>query len=160
MEGGDRCVRAMAIRRKQRQVESHRRPARAISLDEMWTYQGARRGPSKNTQWVWTAVVEWQDGSRSVDFEVGDRGEATLVKLCEHLPLADTYHTDGYEPYTWLPRDRHRVGKGGKVNRNEGVHSMLRDRLHRLRRRTKGYTKSVSMLTASIAMICIHSGWS
>jgi hypothetical protein len=46
------------------------------------------------------------------------------------------------------------------VNRNEGVHSMLRDRLHRLRHRTEGYTKSVSMLAASIAMICVRSGWS
>ena len=78
-------------------------------------------------------MVEWQDGSRSANFEVGDRTEAPLVKLCEHLPLADAYCSDGYEPYAWAPRDRHHVGKGGKVNRNEGAHSMLRDRLHRER---------------------------
>jgi IS1 family transposase len=150
----------MGIRRRRHQSQALDRPAIAISLDEMWTYQNARRGPSQQTRWVWTAVIEWQDGSRSVDFEVGDRSEATLVRLCDHLPLAETYYSDGYEPYTWLPRNRHVVGKGGPVNRSEGVHSMLRDRLHRLRRRTKGYTKSLSMLTASIAMICVRSGWS
>jgi|TARA_B100000315_G_scaffold222828_1_gene227157 IS1 family transposase len=51
------------------------------------------------------------------------------------------------------------VGKGGKVNRNEGIHSILRDRLYRLHRRTKGYNKSLWMLRASIAMICLNLGW-
>lgn len=152
-------MRAMRIRRAQHQAKALKRPARAVSLDEMWTYAGARRGRSRNIQWIWTAVIEWDDGTRAVDFEVGDRSEETLIQLCDHLPLAEGYYSDGYEAYTWLPRNRHHVGKGGKVNRNEGLHSMLRDRLHRLRRRTKGYTKSVAMLSASIAMICVRSGW-
>ena len=38
------------------------------------------------------------------------------------------------------------IGKGGAVNRNEGLHSKLRSKLNRLVRRTKGYTKSVEML--------------
>ncbi|MAF10510.1 hypothetical protein CMK11_08660 [Candidatus Poribacteria bacterium] len=69
----------MTIRPKQRQTQSVKRGARAISRDEIWTYQGVRRGPSQNTQWGWTAVVDRQDGSRSEAFEVGGRcaaGEA------------------------------------------------------------------------------------
>ncbi|MXY46793.1 MAG: IS1 family transposase [Chloroflexi bacterium] len=44
--------------------------------DEMWTY------------WVWTAVVEAGDGSRWVDFEVGERSEETFLRLYERLPAA------------------------------------------------------------------------
>lgn len=134
-------------------------PARAVSLDEMWTYLRVRRGSRRNSLWVWTAVVEWTDGSRSVDFEVGDRSERTFLRLCDRLPRADTYHSDAYEVYNWLPRRRHKIGKGGLVNRNEGIHSVLRDRLYRLHRRTKGYTKSVWMLRASIAMVSLQLGW-
>ena len=49
--------------------------------------------------------------------------------------------------------DRHKVGKGGEVNRNEGLHFCLRDKLNRLHRRTKGYSKSVAMLDNSIALV-------
>ena len=46
---------------------------KAISLDEMWTYQKARKRPKRQEVWIWTAVVERTDGSRRVFFEVGDR---------------------------------------------------------------------------------------
>ena len=52
----------------------------------------------------------------------------------------------------WLSRDRHVIGKGGAVNRNEGLHSKLRSKLNRLVRRTKGYTKSVEMLKHLLAI--------
>ena len=55
--------------------------------------------------------------------------------------------------YRWLPANRHKVGKGGEVNRNEGQHSRLRVKLNRLHRRTKGYSKSVAMLGNSIALV-------
>ena len=32
------------------------------------------------------------------------------------------HRTDGYRVYGWLPADRHEVGKGSAVNRNEGQH--------------------------------------
>ena len=41
----------------------------AITLDEMWTYLGARVGEKRNDLWVWTAVVAVRDGSRWMDFE-------------------------------------------------------------------------------------------
>ncbi len=45
------------------------------------------------------------------------------------------------------------LGKYGAVNWNEGLHSMLRGKLNRLVRRTKGYTKSVDMLVSLLALV-------
>ena len=94
-----------------------------LLFDEMWTYVGSRRKGKRRSVWVWTAVVEEVDGSRWVDFEVGDRSEATFLKLYERLPDAECYRSDAYRVYEWL--NRHKVGKGSEVNRNEGLHSVL-----------------------------------
>ena len=66
-----------------------------------------------------------------------------------HDAIAATH----YQVYDFLPRNRHVAGKGSEVNRNEGVHSQLRDRLRRLQRKTKGYTKSLAMLRGSVALV-------
>ena len=118
-------------------------PARVIALDEMWSYVGARRKGKWREVWVWTAVVEEGDGQRWVDFEVGRRDEETFLRLYERLPAAELYRSDHYVVYEWLPQDRHVSGKGGAVNRNEGLHSRLRDRLRRLQRKTRGTTFGV-----------------
>ena len=128
---------------------------KVISFDEMWSYVGARRQGKRRECWVWTAVVEEPDGRRWVDFEVGDRSEATFFRLYERLPEAERYRTDAYQVYGWLPANRHEVGKGEEVNRNEGLHSRLRDKLNRLHRRTKGYSKGIAMLSDSIALVCV-----
>jgi len=134
-----------------------RGPAAAISFDEMWTYQRARRGAKRQEVWIWTAVVEEADGSRWVDFEVGDRSEATFLRLYERLPEAERYYSDAYGVYqSWLPPGRHAVGKGGMVNRNEGLHSEWRGRLKRLMRETTGYTKALWMLRGSLALLCLR----
>ena len=129
---------------------------KVISFDEMWSYVGGRRRGKRRECWVWTAVVEEADGQRWVDFEVGDRSEAAFLRLYNRLPEAERYRTDAYQVYGWLPADRHEVGKGGEVNRNEGLHSRLRDKLNRLHRRTKGYSKSITMLSDSIALVCLR----
>ena len=103
-------------------------------------------------------MIEEADGRRWVDFEVGNRSAATLLRLYERLPEAAQYRSDDYKVYGWLPRNRHLAGKGGAVNRNEGIHSALRDRLRRLQRRTKGYNKSLAMLRDSIALVCLRQG--
>ena len=72
--------------------------------------------------------------------------------MLDRLPGADRYETDAYGVCEWLPRDRHAIGKGGAVNRNEGLHSKLRSKLNRLAMRTKGYTKSVEMLKHLLAI--------
>lgn len=93
-----------------------------------------------------------------VVFEVGDRSEETLIRLCDRLPVARRYYSDAYDAYNWLPRTQREIGKGGKVNHNEGLHSRLRDWLRRLSRKTKGYTKSVEMLRGSLALVCLYLG--
>ena len=47
------------------------------------------------------------------------------------------------------------VGKGLGANRNEGLPAVLRDKLIRLHRKTKGYSKSVTMPRDSIALVCL-----
>ena len=37
----------------------------------------------------------------------------------------------------------------------QGLHSRLRDKLNRLQRRTKVYSKRVDMLSDSIALVCL-----
>ena len=102
----------------------------------MWTYCGARHGDQREDCWVWTAVVREADGSRWVDFEVGDRSEGPFLRLYERLPEAGLYRSDAYPVYRWFPPERHVVGKGGAVNWNEGLHSVWRGKLNRLMRRT------------------------
>ena len=99
------------------------------------------------------AAVEERDGSGWIDFEVGGRDEATFLRLLERLPDAERYETDAYGVYGTLPVNKHMVGKCGAVNWNEGLHSMLRGKLNRLVRRTKGYTKSVDMLVNLLALV-------
>lgn len=36
---------------------------------------------------------------------------------------------------------------------NEGLHSRLRDRLNRLRRKTKGYSKNINSLRYALAIV-------
>ena len=73
-------------RRKQRL-----KPARVMAFDEMWTYVKARRKGKRREVWVWTAVVEEADGSRWVDFQVGDRSKRTICTIrlncCAARPL-------------------------------------------------------------------------
>ncbi len=117
-----------------------------------------RGGEKRQEAWVWTAVVEEEDGGRWVDFEVGDRSETTFLDLFDRLPEAQRYVSDAYRVYEWLPRNRHVAGKGLEDNRIEGLHSVLRDKLNRLHRRTKGYSKGVTMLRDSIALVCLRLG--
>ena len=53
------------------------------------------------------------------------------------------------------PGNRHVRGKGGKVDRNEGTHSRLRDRLQR---KAKGYSRSVAMPGDFITLIYLKLG--
>ena len=52
------------------------------------------------------------------DFEVGDRSEATFLKLYGRLPEAEQSRNDGYRAYDWLASQEAQGGKGGAVNRN------------------------------------------
>lgn len=122
----------------------------------MWTYVRCRRGVGRDSKWIWTCVV---DGKFL--FEVGLRDEETFLRFYDKIPEAEVYYTDNFKVYDWLPVSRHVKGKSGKLktNRNEGRHSILRDKLARLRRKTKAYSKSLFMLYGSIALFAIKNNW-
>ena len=96
---------------RRRSVDSE---AKVISFDEMWTYVNSRRKGKRNSVWIWTAVVEEEDGSRWMDYEVGDRGEETFLRLYKRLPDAKKYRSDDYNVYKWLPSRRHKVGRAAR----------------------------------------------
>ena len=98
-------------------------------------------------------MVEERDGSWWIDFEVVGMDGATFLRLLERLPDAERYETDAYGVHVALPVNKHVVGKYGAVNWNDGLHSMLRGKLNRLVRRTKGYTKSVDVPVNLLALV-------
>ena len=71
----------------------------------------------------------------------------------------ECYSSHASGVYICLPVNKHKVGKGGAVNMNEGLHSVLRGKLNRLVHRTKGYSKTDEMLTLSIALAWLKLGW-
>ena len=90
---------------------------------------------------------------------MGYRSESAFLRLLERLQDTERYDTDAYGAYGCLPVNKHRVGKGGEVNRNEGLHSALRGKLNRLARHTKGYSKTDGMLTLSLAPARLRLDW-
>ena len=61
----------------------------------MWTYVGSRRQGMRRERWIWTAVVEEEDGGAWMDFEVGDRSEETFLRLYNRLPESERHVSDG-----------------------------------------------------------------
>lgn len=41
-----------------------------------------------------------------MDFELGGRDEAALMRLLERLPDAERCESDGYKVYEWLPHNK------------------------------------------------------
>ena len=105
------------------------------------------------------AVIEETDGRRGADFEVGDRSENTFERLYARLPEAQQYCSARDAVYAaWFPTDCHKIGRGGSVNWNEGLHSVLRSQLNRLARRTKESDKSIGILVYSVVLVCQRMG--
>ena len=99
----------------------------AISFDEMWTYQRARRGKKRQEVWIWTAVMSCLMVGGAWTLRWATAVGRTFLRLYERLPEAERYYSDDYGVYgSWLPAERHIVGKGKLANRNEGLHSEYR----------------------------------
>jgi insertion element IS1 protein InsB len=128
-------------------------------IKDLWTYEKARRKGKRRSKWIWTAAIEIEGEGIKYIYEVGDRGEETLMRLMEKLPDSEEYETDGYVVYENIDRRKHKVKKYGRVNRNEGLHSRLRDKLGSLRRKGKGYSKSERSLEIYLALIFIYWGF-
>ncbi len=63
-------------------------------------------------------------------------------------------HTDGYHIYENL-RNREKK-KFSLTNWNEGLHSIIRDKLVMFRRKTKAYVKSVNSMKKALALLFIY----
>ena len=145
--------------RKIRGIDAESPKTKAVSFDEMRSCVGVQKGEKRRSARVWMAMIEEADGSLRFDFEVGGRDLPTFHRLLRRLPDAEKYRSDGYDVYgCLLPAERHERGKGSEVNRNEGLHTKLRNRLNRLGRSTSGYTKKLEMLAGSLAMVWLREG--
>jgi len=76
-----------------------------------------------------------------------------------NMPESKEYISDGWKVYEFLDRNRHRSCKFQETNRNEGLHSFLRDKLACLRRKTKSYLKSRRALSYYLALISLYWGF-
>ena len=78
--------------------------------------------------------------------------------MWEKIPVAKKYYSDGYKVYVEnLPLSKLEIGKRG-INRNESIHAVLRDRVSRLKRRTRSYSKSEKALSCQIAIALTYGG--
>ena len=98
-------------------------------------------------------------GNRWKGFEVGDRNESTFLRLLERLLDAARY-SSAHMGGLWLLAYEHtqdRQGRGGEQER--GLRTVLRGKLNRLVRCTKGCSKTCGMLILSLALMWLKLGW-
>jgi len=110
----------------------------------------------QNKVWIWTAIVKF-DGETVPYFYVGDRSESTFWKFFEILPLAEEYYSDAYSVYQKVSENIRnftvKKGKYKEINRNETLHSCLRQYCAFLRRKSRSFAKSLKSLLEELAMI-------
>ncbi len=119
-----------------------------MELDEIWHFVGHKG----KKLWIWLAFC--RDTGQLVDWQSGDRDQATMNQLVARLAVWNVrlYCTDWYVCYDQaLPVGHHFMGKE-ETWRLEQVHSRLRHWLARFRRRTVVVSKSVEMVDLSIAL--------
>ena len=117
-----------------------------LAMDEMKSYVSKKQ----NDFWVWTVVLD----KNIKFFKVGKRNEESFFELESKLPRYQKVHTDGLSIYQNL-RNRE-VKKFGLTNWNEGLHSVIRDKLAMFRRKTKAYAKSIRAMERALALLFIY----
>ncbi len=121
----------------------------------------ARRGlalrPKKASKlWIWKALE--RGTGRLIDWECGDRDQATLERLLGRLEPwgVRLFCTDDYAPYdAALPAGRHYVGKD-QTQRSESNNARQRHWFARFRRRTCVVSRSVAMVEATMALFAYY----
>ena len=91
----------------------------------------------------------------AVDFEVGDRSKSTYLKLAQRID--ERYNirhlcTDDYSAYKYYTISDHHHTTKAETSFVESINSLVRHYLARFNRRTKRYSKSLDMLTASLTL--------
>ena len=81
------------------------------------------------------------------------------MRLYRRLPGAGLYRSDDYSVYAFcLPSERHVVGKGGAVNRNEGAALQAARQVEPSGTQNQGILQSLAMLSLSLAMVWVREG--
>lgn len=112
-----------------------------LELDELWSFVGSKA----QQRWVWGALC--RRTRQVVAYWIGDRSEASAVRLWEQLP--DAYRrccsfSDKWNAYRYVfDHKRHRqVNKDeGETNHVERWFNTLRQRLSRFTRKTLSFSK-------------------
>ncbi len=106
--------------------------------------------------WIWKALE--RATGRLIDWECGDRDEATLARLLARLERwgARLFCTDDWAPYgAALPAGRHYIGKD-QMQRSESSNARQRHWFARFRRRTCVVSKSVEMVDATVTLFAFY----
>jgi insertion element IS1 protein InsB len=115
-------------------------------LDELRTYVGNKKHLS------WIAYAIRKDTKEVVDFNIGRRSNEMLGKVINTLLNADArkVYTDKLINYKYLLPEKLHSTKLYGINHIERKNLTLRTHLKRLARKTICYSKSLTVLTASI----------
>ncbi len=106
--------------------------------------------------WIWKAFE--RGTGRLIDWECGDRDQATLERLLKRLARwgVRLFCTDDYAPYDEaLPVGRHYIGKD-QTQRSESNNARQRHWFARFRRRTCVVSRSVEMIDATMALFAYY----
>ncbi len=132
-------------KRKQKRIILY---GREYELDEMKTYIG-----NKNKRY-WIVYAIDRATRKVIDFKVGKRTKKTLQRVVDTLLLAGAkkIYTDKLKLYEYLiPKEIHDRSQY-KINRIERKNLSVRTHLKRLSRRTICFSKSISMLEATLGV--------
>ena len=116
-----------------------------LELDELWSFVQSKN----NARWVWIALC--RRTRQVVASEVGDRSEATCLRLWQKIPSSykkSIVYSDFWIAYSKvIPDEQHRaVGKeSGQTNHVERWNNTLRQRLGRFVRKTLSFSKCEKM---------------
>jgi len=94
-------------------------------------------------------------GKRVLGFTLGDRSAQTGDKLYQALSCfaVESYYTDYWGAYESVLYEEQHIKRKAETYTVERVNSLLRHYLARLRRRSQGYSKSVTMIAYSLSLL-------
>ena len=107
----------------------------------------------KNSCWIWIAVDRY--AQEFINFTIGDRSTKTGRKLWDQIKHRTKRFvmTDYWSPYEkFVPNDKHIQSKAHTYT-VEGYNSLFRHFLARMRRKSKCYSKSQTMLEYSVKLL-------
>jgi len=107
----------------------------------------------KNYCWIWIAVDRL--GKRFIHAVTGTRGVVTGEQLWDTIQSSVIVQvmTDYWEPYEHFVQPEKHVQSKAETFTVEGYNSLFRHFLARLRRKTKCYNKSETMLWYSVLLL-------